>query len=212
MASFVPFTFIVLCGNTGSGKSRLLQQIVAFGYPAIDLEQIASHRGSAFGNVISSTQPSQKDFEKKLEQQIELLNTHNFLFIEQKPSSIGKRKIPGWLFNKINEGVFVELATGKEIRINNILKEYGSDSGKAFMNGLQKLKNRLPVTVINECEKYLADKNYTLFINTMLDYYDNAKQYQLNKKPIITLNGNAEVKKIADELIQELQEHGIIIS
>jgi hypothetical protein len=46
----------------------------------------------------------------------------------------------------------------------------------------------------------------------MLDYYDNAKQYQLNKKPIITLNGNAEVKKIADELIQELQEHGIIIS
>jgi|SRR5690348_14432070 len=104
MASFVPFTFIVLCGNTGSGKSRLLQQIVAFGYPAIDLEQIASHRGSAFGNVISSTQPSQKDFEKKLEQQIELLNTHNFLFIEQKPSSLVNGKSPvGYLTKLMKE-------------------------------------------------------------------------------------------------------------
>src|SRR5258706_4159293 len=90
-------TLIVLCGKTGSGKSLLLQQLELSGYPCINLEKIASHRGSSFGNLLLPPQPSQPDFEDELRQACLDFASSKYIFIEQKPASLGKRKIPGWL-------------------------------------------------------------------------------------------------------------------
>ena len=63
-------TFIILCGKTGSGKTLLLQQLESAGFPVINLETLASHRGSAFGGLLLSAQPSQDEFELALEKSI----------------------------------------------------------------------------------------------------------------------------------------------
>ena len=106
-------TFIVLCGKTGSGKSLLLHQLEISGYPVINLEKIASHRGSAFGGLLLPPQPSQQDFENELKKAVLKYASAPYIFIEQKPSSLGKRKIPEWLYSKMNDGILIQLNVNK---------------------------------------------------------------------------------------------------
>ena len=60
-------------------------------------------------------------FENEIEKAVLKHSSAKYIFVEQKPSSIGKRKIPGWLYAKMNDGIFVLLDVDKKIRINNIL-------------------------------------------------------------------------------------------
>jgi len=62
----LPFQFRLLGGYTGSGKTELLKVLKEKGEPVIDLEGIASHKGSAFGSIGMPDQPSQEMFENIL--------------------------------------------------------------------------------------------------------------------------------------------------
>jgi tRNA 2-selenouridine synthase len=53
----------IVCGVTGSGKSRLLRALAAAGAQVLDLEDLARHRGSVLGSLPGQEQPSQKMFE-----------------------------------------------------------------------------------------------------------------------------------------------------
>jgi tRNA 2-selenouridine synthase len=181
-------TFIVLCGKTGSGKSLLLHQLEISGCPVINLEKIASHRGSAFGGLLLPPQPSQQDFENELKKAVLKYASAPYIFIEQKPSSLGKRKIPEWLYSKMNDGILIQLNVNKKTRINNILNEYKAAGKENFINALHKLNERLPKPVMNELETLLYAENYEAFIEKMLDYYDNTSKYQLPVKANIILD------------------------
>jgi tRNA 2-selenouridine synthase len=54
------FRFEVICGLTGSGKSRLLAALSTAGAQTLDLEGLAKHRGSSLGDLPNDPQPSQK--------------------------------------------------------------------------------------------------------------------------------------------------------
>ena len=181
-------TLIVLCGKTGSGKTLLLQHLEESGYPVINLEKIASHRGSAFGGLLLPDQPSQKEFEDEIKEAVLKHASSPYIFIEQKPSSIGKRKIPEWLYMKMKEGIRVQLNVDKKTRVNNILEEYRAAGKENFIDALQKLNDRLPQTVISEMTSLLNAENYEGFIEKMLDYYDNTSKYQGNKKATVVLD------------------------
>ncbi len=60
------FRFRVICGLTGSGKSRLIEAVAAEGGQVLDLERLARHRGSLLGDVPGDPQPTQKRFESAL--------------------------------------------------------------------------------------------------------------------------------------------------
>lgn len=206
-------TFIVLCGKTGSGKTLLLQQLEISGYPVINLEKIASHRGSAFGGLLLPPQPSQKDFETELNKAVLKYAASPYIFIEQKPSSLGKRKIPDWLFTKIKEGIIVQLTVDKKTRVYNILDEYKAAGKENFMNALHKLNERLSLTVMSEMETLLHSENYAAFIEKMLDYYDNTSKYQPAKKAGIVLDmQTGDVVNAARQLSELLRKENIIIS
>jgi len=116
--------FIVISGKTGSGKSAILK-FLSRQYPAIDLEKIAAHKGSVFG-AAGTEQPqlSQPAFEIQLKKVCESYKQMPFIFIEQKPPSIGKRKMPAWFYEKMQDGLIVQLQVPKNLRIENIMREY----------------------------------------------------------------------------------------
>ena len=60
-AKFAPLPLTVIAGKTGCGKTHLLARL----HRSIDLEGLANHRGSAFGQRPGG-QPSQADFENRL--------------------------------------------------------------------------------------------------------------------------------------------------
>jgi tRNA 2-selenouridine synthase len=206
-------TFIVLCGKTGSGKTLLLQQLEILGYPSINLERIASHRGSAFGNLLLPLQPSQIDFENELQKACSIHASSKYIFIEMKPSSLGKRKLPEWFYSKMKDGILIQLDADKKARITNILNEYNAAGKESFITSLHKLNERLPLTVIHELETLVHSENYKLFIERILEYYDATSNYQLHKSARITLQTTpGNFAETAKQLLQLLQEQDIVIS
>lgn len=206
-------TYIVLCGKTGSGKTALLEELERLGYPVIHLEKIASHRGSAFGDMMLSQQPSQKEFEEQLKNLVSVYDSAPYVFLEQKSSSIGKRKIPGWFLLKMVEGISVELEVSEEVRIQNILKVYSNGGKQQFFSGLQKLTNRLPPSAIEQSQALLHAENYGEFIKLMLCYYDQTKGYNNYRKPGITISStHNNFLTLAKQTLQALRRIGITIS
>ena len=62
----LPLQFKILGGYTGSGKTEVLKELKSNGEAVVDLEEIAKHKGSAFGNIGLPQQPTQEMFENIL--------------------------------------------------------------------------------------------------------------------------------------------------
>jgi tRNA 2-selenouridine synthase len=62
--------FNIIGGYTGSGKTELLNELSNLNEPVIDLESIAGHKGSAFGNIGLPKQPTQEMFENVLAEKL----------------------------------------------------------------------------------------------------------------------------------------------
>ena len=88
------FSFRVLCGRTGSAKSRLLQTLAAQGGQVLDLEGLACHRGSVLGPEPGLPQPSQKAFETAVWQTLRNLDPAQPVFIEGESRTIGRLRVP----------------------------------------------------------------------------------------------------------------------
>jgi tRNA 2-selenouridine synthase len=103
------FRWRVICGRTGSGKSRLLQALEATGAQVLDLESLACHRGSVLGNLPDAAQPSQKWFESLVRARLAGLDTTRPVFVEAESRRIGRLAVPEILIEAIRGGDCVRL-------------------------------------------------------------------------------------------------------
>ncbi|TSA50591.1 MAG: tRNA 2-selenouridine(34) synthase MnmH [Nitrosomonadales bacterium] len=118
------FSFRVVCGPTGSGKSRLLQALAACGAQVLDLEQLANHRGSLLGNLPGAAQPSQKGFETQLWGVLRGFNPERPVFVEAESRKIGVLSLPDGLLDAIRLGDCLLLKTDTEARASLLLEDY----------------------------------------------------------------------------------------
>lgn len=116
----------VISGPTGSGKTRLIYE-VGDTYPALDLEAIARHRGSAFGGL-SIPQPTQIDFENQLAVSLlKLQNRTKFdgpFVVEDESRLIGRVCLPASFFKRMRSSEVIWLDEPIEARVENIFEEY----------------------------------------------------------------------------------------
>ena len=118
------FSFQVIAGMTGSGKTRILQEIGALGQQILDLEGLAIHRGSVLGNEPNIEQPSQKGFETNLWNALNQLDPNKIVFVESESKKVGGLHIPDPLMERIREGQCIELRSGTATRVSWLLREY----------------------------------------------------------------------------------------
>ena len=88
------FRFYVICGLTGTGKSRLLQALADAGAQVLDLEGLARHRGSLLGDLPGDPQPSQRRFDSELLAQLQCLDPQRPVFVESESRKIGTVQLP----------------------------------------------------------------------------------------------------------------------
>mgnify|MGYP000364241978 FL=1 len=118
------FSFQVICGMTGSGKTRVLQEIGALGAQILDLEGLAVHRGSVLGNEPNIDQPSQKGFETSLWDALRKLDPSKPVFVESESKKVGGLHVPDALMEKIRNGSCVELRSSTATRVSWLIREY----------------------------------------------------------------------------------------
>lgn len=118
------FKFEVLCGPTGSGKSRFLKALEDTGHQVLDLEVLAQHRGSVLGNLPDSPQPSQKCFESSLLHQLARLDPARPVYIEAESRKIGRLAVPDALLQAMHDGHCRRLETAVPVRVGALLEDY----------------------------------------------------------------------------------------
>jgi tRNA 2-selenouridine synthase len=132
------FSFQVIAGMTGSGKTRVLQEIGALGAQILDLEGLAIHRGSVLGNEPHSKQPSQKGFETNLWSALNSLDPAKIVYVESESKKVGGVHIPDALMERIRHGQCIELRSSIHTRVSWLLREY-----QHFISNPESFKEKL---------------------------------------------------------------------
>ena len=116
--------FTIVAGPTGSGKTRVLQLAAAQGAQVLDLEELASHRGSVLGNVPRSPQPSQKAFDSLLWRTLRGFDPSRPVLVESESRKIGQLHLPESLMMKMRAADCVSLSVPLEIRVRLLRDQY----------------------------------------------------------------------------------------
>jgi tRNA 2-selenouridine synthase len=119
------FAFQVVCGATGSGKSRLLRVLREQGAQVLDLEQMAQHRGSLLGSLPEKPQPSQKMFDSRLWDALHHLDPQLPVFVEAESRKIGSIALPSSLLQAMRASTCVVIEAPLEARIKLLMEDYG---------------------------------------------------------------------------------------
>ena len=117
-------SFQVICGPTGSGKSRLLQTLAAQGAQVLDLEKLAAHRGSVLGNLPAESQPTQKMFESRIWETLRHFLADRPVYVESESKKIGNCRVPELLMEKMRASPCIALELSSESRVQLLMEDY----------------------------------------------------------------------------------------
>lgn len=171
---FLP-NFFVLNGFTGSGKTLILKRLYEQGYPVIDLEGLAGHRGSIFGQI--GLEPSnQKKFDSLILKEVSRYENEPFIFVEGESRRIGKVSLPDFLNDKKEKGMQLFINIPIEIRVQNILDDYKPwESPNPFKEAFQMIKKRIHTPIANQIESDLENGDFSSATKLLLEYYYDPK-------------------------------------
>lgn len=165
----------VLCGPTGSAKTRVLQALAAQGEQVLDLEDLAAHRGSVLGAVPGRPQPSQKGFETQLMHRLGELDPARRVWVEAESRRIGRVTVPEPLLQRLRDSPVVEIAASPAARLAYLLRDYAwlGDDRQALADKLGGLRELLPRDVLIQWQAWAQEGALApLFEALMARHYD----------------------------------------
>jgi tRNA 2-selenouridine synthase len=177
-----PLQLRVIGGATGSGKSDILRELKSNGEQIIDLELLASHKGSAFGGLTMPPQPTTEQFQNDLFESILTLDISKPVWIEDESLAIGRIFLPHDFWQILSSSPVIEISLDQEKRVDRLNDEYGPANREKFLEAMTRITKRLgPQNFKAAKEKLLAD-DMKETIRILLTYYDKAYQYGLDEK------------------------------
>jgi len=168
------FDWRVLCGRTGSAKSRLLTALAAQGAQVVDLEALACHRGSVLGPLPGQPQPSQKAFDTALWHALRGLDAARPVFVEGESRTVGRLRVPERLIDALRAAPVVQVRMPLEARVAFLLDDYAHLVGdvEAFCTQLQALRELRGAAVVKRWQE-LARAGDTAVVRELLEqHYD----------------------------------------
>jgi len=170
-----PFQIKILGGYTGSGKTEVLNELEKQGEIIIDLEKIASHKGSAFGSFKMPPQPKQEMFENllalELNAKCEQRGTGN-IWLEDESQRIGDLNLPNALWNTMRESPIIFLEIPFEERLNHIVEEYGECDTEKLIDSTKRISQRLGGLDTKNTIGFLENGEIKEAFRILLRYYD----------------------------------------
>jgi tRNA 2-selenouridine synthase len=171
-----PFQFKILGGYTGSGKTEVLNELEKQGETVIDLEKIASHKGSAFGSFKMPPQPKQEMFENLLATELwkksPLTTHHSPIWLEDESQRIGDLNLPNALWNTMRNAPIFFLEIPFEERLNHIVEEYGECEKEKLIDATKRISQRLGGLDAKNTIGFLDKDEMKEAFRILLRYYD----------------------------------------
>ena len=169
------FAYQVICGATGSGKTRILQALAARGEQVLDLETLASHKGSVLGVLPGQPQPSQKWFETLLLLELERFDPARPVFVEAESRKIGRLHVPDALIERIRDGECVSIDATLAARVAFLLTDYDYflRMPALLSERLMVLKNLISRKTMERWHEMIAAGQWPSLVRALLEeHYD----------------------------------------
>ncbi|MBS0634114.1 MAG: tRNA 2-selenouridine(34) synthase MnmH [Verrucomicrobia bacterium] len=168
-----PYTLKLIGGYTGAGKTDYLHTQQA---QTIDLEALAHHRGSVYGEL--GKQPSNEQFENDIAHALSQANRDLPIWVEDESRLIGHCQIPTPFYEAMRQAPLYFLHVPKEERIKRIRDTYSKIPTLELISATQKLARRLNIKpIVAHIEQGALDEA----IDLLLTYYDKAYDFALSK-------------------------------
>lgn len=177
-----PLKLILLTGCTGSGKSEILRALRANGEQVLDLETLASHKGSVFGGLFMNPQPTTEQFQNNLFEAILQLDPDKPVWVEDESIAIGQIFLPREFWLQMNKSPLVQLQVDKEIRVKRLVEEYGKANRDEFLAIMSRIVKRLGGQHFNTAKQKLLEGDMVAVMHTLLTYYDKAYLQGIEKR------------------------------
>ncbi len=165
------YNFKVIGGYTGSGKTDVLSILSLKGETVIDLEDIARHKGSAFGAVAGVEQPSPEMFENLLAEEL-MKYKDKTIWVEDESQRIGDINMPIKLYNTKQQSPVYFLDIPFEERLDYIVKGYGKITKDKLVNSIIRIKKRLGGLETKTAINCLLEDDIKGCFAILLKYYD----------------------------------------
>lgn len=204
------YPFQVLGGYTGSGKTYVLGSLKKHGEVVVDLEELAHHKGSAFGNLGMPKQPSQEMFENKLSLALfSSAQQQKPVWVEDESQRIGDINIPINLWRQIRVKPLFFLDIPFEERLKHIVAEYGQQEKEKLEGAILRIKKRLGGLETKEAVNALLEERMEDCFRILLAYYDKCYLKGLhNREGLETLLHNIPCETVHESnMNQLLQPH-----
>ncbi|VTU23158.1 tRNA 2-selenouridine(34) synthase MnmH [Variovorax sp. RA8] len=167
----------VLCGATGSAKTRVLQAMARQGRQVLDLEGFAAHKGSLLGALPGTPQPSQTAFETRIAEMLERIDPAQPLYVEGESRRIGRLDVPLPLVKHMRASRCIEIVAAPEVRLAYLLRDYAylGDDPEALSRQLGLLKELHGKAVIGRWQQWATEGALpALFAELTTLHYDPA--------------------------------------
>lgn len=179
-----PLPLINIGGMTGVGKTPLIEALASAGEQVLNLESMANHRGSAFGQL--GEQPTTEQFENMLGLHLQQLDHQRWIWTEDESRSIGRVYLNTQFFQSLRGATFVFIEKSVEKRLDYLCALYGQTEATELIAAFERLRKRMGGQFVNEAIAHLNQGDLRTASALALKYYDNAYQHSLKlRKPKI---------------------------
>jgi tRNA 2-selenouridine synthase len=165
---------VLLDGNTGTAKTRLLELLEERGVQVIDLEGLANHRGSALG-ARAGGQPPQKLFEGRLAQKIAALDPARPIVIEAESHKVGTRIVPPSLWTAMKVAPVVRVTAPVLERARYLAEAYGdmTDQPDTLCTSLDLLRPLRGHEAVDHWQKMVRSGDFAALAEELIrEHYD----------------------------------------
>lgn len=169
------FDWRVICGTTGSGKTRLLQALAEAGAQVLDLEALANHRSSVLGAIPGVPQPSQKQFDTRIWDALRQLDPKRPVYVESESKKVGNVAVPAALIDAMRAAPCLNLVLPDEERVALLLEDYDFfvKNGEAFCERLDALTELKGRQVVEDWKmKVRSGRTQEVVHDLLLSHYD----------------------------------------
>jgi len=201
-----PLHLIVLGGKTGSAKTAILQALQQQGEQIIDLEKLANHKGSAFGQLGEDPQPTSEYFENLLFEKIQQLDSTKRIWIEDESHLIGKVFIPETFWEQMRNAQVIYCDFPIEERINYLVTTYGNFDHEGVIESVKRITKKLGGQHAKAALEAYEAGDLKKATEIVLVYYDKTYNFGLSKR------NPAQVKQMDMQKIEPWENAKVLIA
>ncbi|MBM7613726.1 tRNA 2-selenouridine(34) synthase MnmH [Alkaliphilus hydrothermalis] len=202
--------FIVLHGFTGVGKTEVLKLLEERGVAVVNLEDLASNKGSVFGATIEdSHRLTQKSFESALLKQLVDIK-ERYIVVESESKRLGRIIIPNEVFDAMTNGKHILLEASVEERVKRLVVDYVENienPDELLIKSIGHLKKRIGSKKVQQYHQWIAEKKYNLIAEELvLEYYDPLYQHSVEKYQYNLKINYGRIEEAVDKIHSYYQE------